>query len=116
MPPRGGGPARPRGVGDKPMDGEIVGVVADLHAEVQSAHRMKYTDTSPAGVVAAIDEMTGILLERSPVERSRLLGIGIGMGGHVNGTTGVVVESPFLGWHNVPLRQLLVDKMNLPVV
>jgi predicted NBD/HSP70 family sugar kinase len=107
---------RHHAVGIKLMDGEIVGVVADLHAEVQSAHRMKYTDTSPAGVVAAIDEMTGILLERSPVERSRLLGIGVGLGGHVNGTTGVVVESPFLGWHNVPLRQLLVDKMDLPVV
>ncbi|MEO6700734.1 MAG: ROK family protein [Jatrophihabitantaceae bacterium] len=107
---------RHHAVGIKLMDGEIVGVVADLHAEVQSAHRMKYLDTSPAGVVAAIDEMTGILLERSPVDRSRLLGIGVGLGGHVNATTGVVVESPFLGWHDVALRQLLVDRMGLPVV
>ncbi len=107
---------RHHAVGIKLMDGEIVGVVADLHAEVQSSHRMKYRDTSPAGVVEAIDEMTGILLERSPVERSRLLGIGIGLGGHVNGTTGVVVHSPFLGWRDVPLRRLVADRMNLPVV
>ncbi|MGI8664615.1 MAG: ROK family protein [Jatrophihabitans sp.] len=107
---------RHHAVGIKLMDGEIVGVVADLHAEVQSAHRMKYADTSPAGVVSAIDEMTAILLERSPVERSRLLGIGIGLGGHVNGSTGVVVESPFLGWRNVPLRQLLTQRLQLPVV
>ena len=108
--------ARHHAVGIKLMDGEIVGVVADLHAEVQSAHRMKYRDTSPAGVVAAIDELTAILLERSPVDRSRLLGIGVGLGGHVNGTTGVVVRSPFLGWRDVALRQLLTERMKLPVV
>lgn len=108
--------SRHHAVGIKLMDGEIVGVVADLHAEVQSSHRMKYRDTTPEGVVSAIDEMTGILLQRTPVERERLLGIGIGLGGHVNGATGVVVESPFLGWRDVPLRQLVADRMNLPVV
>lgn len=108
--------SRHHAVGIKLMDGEIVGVVADLHAEVQSSHRMKYRDTTPEGVLSAIDEMTGILLQRTPVERERLLGIGIGLGGHVNGATGVVVESPFLGWRDVPLRQLVADRMNLPVV
>jgi predicted NBD/HSP70 family sugar kinase len=107
---------RHHAVGIKLMDGEIVGVVADLHAEVQSAHRMKYRDTSPEGVVSAIEEMTRILLERSPVDRARLLGIGVGLGGHINANTGVVVKSPFLGWRDVPLRKLLVERMNLPVV
>jgi len=109
-------PGRHHAVGIKLMDSEIVGVVADLHAEVQSAHRMKYGDTSPDGVVSAIAEMTSVLLERSPVERDRLLGIGVGLGGHVNGATGVVIESPFLNWHNVPLRQLLADRLQLPAV
>lgn len=109
-------PGRHHAVGIKLMDSEIVGVVADLHAEVQSAHRMKYGNTSPVGVVAAIEEMTSILLERSPVDHERLLGIGVGLGGHVNGSTGTVIESPFLNWHNVPLRQLLADRMQLPVV
>lgn len=109
-------PGRHHAVGIKLMDSEIVGVVADLHAEVRSAHRMKYTDTSPDGVTAAIEELTSILLERSPVEHDRLLGIGVGLGGHVNGGTGVVIESPFLNWHNVPLQRLLADRMGLPVV
>lgn len=109
-------PTRHHAVGIKLMDGEIVGVVVDLHAEVQSGHRMKYRDTSPAGVVDAIEEMTSVLLQRSPVDHDRLLGIGIGLGGHVNGTTGVVVSSPFLGWQDVPLRRLVADRMTLPVV
>ncbi len=109
-------PGRHHAVGIKLMDREVVGVVVDLHAEVQSAHRMKYRDTSPTGVVAVIEEMTTLLLERAPIERDRLLGVGVGLGGHISGATGVVVESPFLGWHDVPLRQMLTDRMGLPVV
>lgn len=109
-------PERHHAIGMKLMDSEIVGVVADLNAAVLSAHRMKYADTSPAGVVAAISELTSILLDRSPSVDDRLLGIGIGVGGHVNGNAGVVVEGPFLNWHNVPLRQLVTDATGLPAI
>jgi predicted NBD/HSP70 family sugar kinase len=109
-------PERHYAVGVKLMEGEMVGVVVDLHAAVQSAHRMKYRDTTPGGVTDAIEEMTSILLERSPVEQDRLLGIGIGLGGHVNATTGVAVASPFLGWRDVALRAMVADRMRLPVV
>lgn len=107
---------RHHAVGIKVMDGELVGVVADLQAEVQSAHRMKFSDTSPGGVVSAIEEMTEILLERSPADRSQLLGIGVGVGGHVNATTGMVVAATFLGWRDVPLRELLMRRMKVPVI
>jgi predicted NBD/HSP70 family sugar kinase len=109
---------RHHAVGIKLMDGEIVGVVADLHAEVQSSHRMKYGDATPGGVVDAIEKMTSILLERSSAAQDRLLGIGIGIGigGHVNGATGEVVSSPLLNWHDVPLQKLVTDRMGLPVV
>ena len=109
-------PARAYAVGIKLMKSEIVGVVADLHAEVQSSHRMKLKDVTPAGVVTAVDQITQILLERSPVQRDRLLGIGIGLSGHVNAVTGVVHQSPLLGWNDVPLRRMVSDRMNLPVV
>jgi predicted NBD/HSP70 family sugar kinase len=107
---------RHHAVGVKLMEGELVGVVADLHAEVQSSHRMRYDDTSPEGVVDAIAAMTGILLERSPAARDRLLGIGIGLGGHVDGTTGMVVHAPFLDWHDVPLQRLVAERMGVDVV
>lgn len=100
-------------VGIKLMDGEMVGVVADLHAEVQSSHRMRFEDTTPEGVVTAVEAMTVSLLDRTPVARDRLLGIGIGVGGHVNGATGVVVEAPFLGWRNVPLRTLVEERLQV---
>lgn len=125
--PEAGVPGRPQiplqvdamrhhAVGIKLMDGEIVGVVADLHAEVQTAHRMRYEDTSPAGVVDAIERITSVLLDRSPVADDKLLGIGVALGGHVDGSRGVVVRSPFLDWADVPLRDLLAERMDLPIV
>jgi len=103
-------------VGVKLMEGELVGVMADLHAEVQSSHRLKYPDTSPEGVVDAIEELTATLLGRSPEAGDRLLGLGIGLGGHVDGEAGMVVHAPFLGWHDVPLQQLVADRMGVDVV
>lgn len=103
-------------VGIKLMKRELVGVIVDLQAEVQSSHRMKMRGTSPSDVVEAIEQLTNRLLEQSPVERDRLLGIGVGLAGHVNGVAGVLQDSPLLGWRDVPLRDLLADRMKLPVV
>jgi predicted NBD/HSP70 family sugar kinase len=109
-------PSRHFAVGIKLMNSEIVGVVADLHAEVLSSYRLKLTKSAPADVVDAIEKITGILLEESPIQRDRLLGIGIGLSGHINGSSGVLHQSPLLGWRNVPLRQLVADRMRVPVV
>jgi len=125
--PEAGVPGRPQiplqveatrhyAVGIKLMEHEVVGVVADMYAEVQSSHRLRYADTSPEGVVSAIEEMTSTLLQSSPAARDRLLGIGIGVGGHVDGTTGVVVEAPFLGWHRVPLKAMVEERLGLAAV
>ncbi|WP_377272904.1 ROK family protein [Peterkaempfera sp. SMS 1(5)a] len=125
--PEGGVPGRPQiplaidpdrhyAVGLKLMNSEIVGVVVDLQAQVQSSHRLKFDDHSLAGGLAAIEETTRVLLDRCPVPDGRLLGVGIGLGGHVNGPAGVLHRSPFFDWREVPLRQLVSERLGLPVV
>lgn len=109
-------PQRHYAVGLKVMSSEIVGVVVDLQAEVQSSHRLKFTDNSLPGVLAAIGDVTALLLDRSPIPRERLLGVGIGLGGHVNGPTGVLHDSPFFSWRDVPLAKLASERIGLPVV
>src|SRR5207244_650099 len=47
-------PERHYAVGIKLMPAEVVGVVVDLHAEVQSSHRMKFRDHSPSRGLRAI--------------------------------------------------------------
>lgn len=103
-------------IGIKLMRGELVGVIADLHAELQSSTRLKFDDPSPAGVVDAIASLTETLLSSSPQARDRLLGIGIGLGGHVDGPRGLVVQAPFLEWHDVPLRKLVAERLGVEVV
>ena len=44
------------------------------------------------------------------------MGIGIGVGGHVDGRVGIVRESPILGWHDVPLGELVEAAVGLPAV
>jgi predicted NBD/HSP70 family sugar kinase len=109
-------PERHYAVGVKLMEGELVGVMADLHAEVQSSHRLKYDDLSPEGVVEAVAAMTETLLDRSPAAHDRLLGIGIGLGGHVDGAAGLVVQAPFLGWRDVPLQRMVAERLGVDVV
>ena len=109
-------PSRHFAIGLKLMRSEIVGVVADLHAEVQCSHRLKLSRPTPAGMVEAIADITETLLDQSPIPRDRLLGLGIGLSGHINGSTGMLHDSPLLGWKNVPLRQLVADRTGVPVV
>jgi predicted NBD/HSP70 family sugar kinase len=45
-----------------------------------------------------------------------IVGIGVGASGLVRSRTGVNVLSPNLGWHDVPLRDLLTEQVGLPVV
>ncbi|WP_392675337.1 ROK family protein [Streptomyces sp. LN785] len=109
-------PDRHYAVGLKLMSSEIVGVVVDLQAQVRSSHRLKFEDRSLQGGLATIEEITRVLLDRCPVPFDRLLGIGIGLGGHVNGPTGVLHWSPFFSWREAPLQKLVSERLNLPVV
>lgn len=109
-------PARHYAIGIKVMESELVGVLADLHAEVQASQRLRYDDSSPEGVVDAIARIADMLLERRPDSRARLLGVGIALGGHVDGVAGVAVLAPFLGWRNVPLQQMVAERLGVDVV
>jgi glucokinase len=44
------------------------------------------------------------------------IGVGIGMAGQIDGSTGQVHFAPNLGWHDVPLRVDLEKALELPVV
>lgn len=109
-------PQRHYAVGVKLMDGVAVGVMADLHAEVQSSVRLKFADNSPAAVVDAVANLTETLQQSTPAVGDRLLGIGIGLGGHIDGAAGKVVHAPFLGWRNVPFQAMLAERLGVDVV
>lgn len=92
-------------------------VVVDLAYEVIGSRRLRLTDPGdPADVVDRIARATGRLLDRSAVDRTRLLGLGIAAPGPLDGTTGAVVSPPnFPGWGRVPLADMFAEATGLPV-
>ncbi|MDT9700983.1 ROK family transcriptional regulator [Streptomyces sp. P17] len=98
-------------VGYKITADMVYGVVTTLRSDIVARLDRPLTTHDPAEVADLLAEMTAELARDFP----RLAGIGIGVGGLVQGRT-VVAESPFLNWRDVPLAALVEERAGLPVV
>ena len=98
-------------LGFKITEDTVYGVVTTLRSDIVVRHDRPLTTREPAEVVELLGEMTEELAARHP----RIAGIGIGVGGLVENRS-VVGESPFLGWNDVPLAELVARRTGLPVV
>ncbi|MFD7697751.1 MULTISPECIES: ROK family protein [unclassified Streptomyces] len=98
-------------LGFKITEDMVYGVVTSLRSDIVARHDRPLTTHDPAEVVELLGEMTEELAARHP----RLAGVGIGVGGLVENRS-VVGESPFLGWRDVPLAELVARRTGLPVV
>jgi len=68
---------------------------------------IKLLDQAAAEIEDAID--------KACVSRTTLVGIGVGASGLVDPDTGVNVLAPNLGWHDVPIRDILARRLNVPI-
>lgn len=122
----GGG--RPRGlVAVDPTGGALVGVdVAETYVHVDAfdaalsvlaSHedRLHPAENRPDQVVAHV--VTGVrsVLGHRAVAGRRLLGVGVSVPGQVDREGGVSAFAPNWDWHDVPLRGLLADALDLPL-
>ncbi len=70
----------------------------------------------PAAAVARIAQAVDALKTALPAD-ARLAGLGICSPGPLDHRTGMLLDPPNLtGWIDVPLRQMLVDRLGLPVI
>ena len=67
----------------------------------------------PADVVARVADM--LRDAAGEVGRGAVAGIGVGCPGPLDRDAGVVLETPNLGWRNVPLRDMVAEAAGLPV-
>jgi predicted NBD/HSP70 family sugar kinase len=99
-------------IGIRLNENEIAAVLTDLRCEQVAASHVPLVDTSPGTVVdavaAAVEELTG-----APDDRA-VSGLGLGVGGTID-TRGTVHNAGFLGWDDVPLADLLRERLALPV-
>ncbi|MCY7412377.1 MAG: ROK family transcriptional regulator [Salinibacterium sp.] len=71
----------------------------------------------PATVIDAIARSLEGLIASSGVGRDRISGLGIAAPGPIDPIGGMLVDPPHLhGWHRVPLRDALAERLGLPTI
>ncbi|RFU66792.1 ROK family protein [Peribacillus saganii] len=88
-----------------------------VYGEIQHKWEIP-TDISNNGknITTDIAKAIDSKLEDLGQTKSKLLGIGMGAPGPVNGSTGMIYEAVNLGWKNYPLKDLLEVETSLPAV
>lgn len=66
-------------------------------------------------VVDFVEEAVERSLTAAGVGRGQLAGVGIGMAGVIDSVTGECRYSPFFQWQDVPFRQLVEERLRVPV-
>ncbi|GIJ68371.1 ROK family protein [Virgisporangium ochraceum] len=83
----------------------LASVEEELHPE----------ENRPDQVVAHIVSSVRAALSSASVPPERVLGVGVSVPGQVDREGGVSVYAPNWNWHDVPLRSLLAESLNLPL-
>jgi glucokinase len=95
----------------------VVGSVAeDGSAMMASASEPTHSE---AGATDVVDRLVGlaeraIATTRREAPGAEILGVGVGAPGPLDTKRGIVLLTPNLGWVNMPLRQLIHDRLGLP--
>jgi N-acetylglucosamine repressor len=92
--------------------GDFRGAVINLRGEIRHRVNLSLGDRSRDAALALTYELVDGLVEGTD---SPLLGIGIGAPGLVDAVNGVVQRAVNVNWRDVPLRDLLQGRYNLPV-
>ena len=95
---------------------KILSALVDDGGVVHQRHRMATPQQGPDSVVTAIAESVQSVLRASRVGHGDVVGVGVGAPGPLDPLSGVVFQPPNLaGWYNVPLADLLRQRVKLPV-
>ena len=95
----------------------VVGSVAEngssLHALGSEPTHAESGATDVLDRLVALADRT-IAKTRSEVPGAEILGVGVGAPGPLDTRSGIVLLTPNLGWVNMPLRQIIHDRLGLP--
>jgi glucokinase len=95
----------------------VVGSVAeDGSAVVATASEPTHSEAGATDVVDRLVALAerAIATTRREAPGAEILGVGVGAPGPLDTKRGIVLLTPNLGWVNMPLRQLIHDRLGLP--
>jgi predicted NBD/HSP70 family sugar kinase len=102
-------------VGLKVTGDEIIAVLTDLCCRIRVARHLALTQREPESVLPSLTAIVRELLVEADGFGVPVRGLGIAVSGDVDRTDGIVRYSPFLGWREVPLAELVTTATGLPV-
>jgi predicted NBD/HSP70 family sugar kinase len=90
--------------------------VSDLRGDCVSRKEVQLLGqpTARAALALLVKEIRALLL-LAKIPRRRVLGVGIASAGVVDRDSGCIIESPNLGWSDVPVARIVSDALGLPV-
>lgn len=94
----------------------VSGVVTDLGARVLARAELQIDGSAPETALTAAGRLVRRLLAGLPDGEARALGVGVGLGGHVDPESGRCRYSGILGWRDVDVAGPLGLATGLPVV
>lgn len=93
-----------------------VGLVDPSGRVIASQARPTEGDKGPAYFVECVAAMVDALVAREKLERGSIVGAGVGSPGPLDLKSGTLLKTANLSWVNVPLRDLLSARLQMPVV
>ncbi|HEX9674665.1 MAG TPA: ROK family protein, partial [Anaerolineales bacterium] len=87
----------------------------DLEATVLEKRTRAHEGHSPEEIVASLGEAVTELIRAVRIPKRMLLGVGLGVAGIVDGHAGLLRQSPFFGWRDVPLGDMVERVVRAPV-
>jgi predicted NBD/HSP70 family sugar kinase len=102
-------------VGIKLTETKAIGALTDLEATVIVKKTNKLRGNTSKTVIRQLSQLTSELMQAAGLPKKRLLGVGVGLAGIVNSEQGILRQSPFYGWKELPLRNMLQELIHVPV-
>jgi predicted NBD/HSP70 family sugar kinase len=108
----------PRGgyvIGIKLTEFQVSATLTDLEATVILNRSAAMDSKDPQVILEYLSAMVQDIIASQHIPQGKLLGIGLGLAGIISTQEGVLRYSPVFGWRNLPIGQILKDKLNVPV-
>lgn len=102
-------------VGIKLMEDHAIGALTDLEANILERHQLPLKNRTGENAIKVMAELVELLLIKGSIQRSKLIGVGVGLAGIVDSNHGILRQSPYFGWRDMPVRNLLKEILQVPV-
>lgn len=96
--------------------GEIEVLLTDLEINYLDNEKLKLETIDFHAICDHAADLIKDVIIKNNINSERVLGVGVGLHGMVNYKEGISIFAPHLKWRNLPLKQMLVERLDYPVL